>query len=227
MGQPLPPKEQGFDEALENIHRVGGKPLFRCVDGQTETHWFNGNPRDIKHWENDAKKGRVGRECWVIEVFQSPSELDRADWESHRHQYLERSGVTRLVDWRGPFPEKGRYIWFMNLWDENRRPFAPTLKLALEIRKSFIDYKSSYKKSIREELTDYYAGVEQENEDRARRYAENFAQAHGLAALSTFYNVEVGRPITTVKGEKNADSSSTELHSGKPESSAEGTGRAE
>ncbi|MBX3288369.1 MAG: hypothetical protein KF855_03395 [Acidobacteria bacterium] len=196
MRHPLPRKEEGFDKALEDIYRVEGKPFFRCVNGQTETHWCNGNPHSIKHWEIDeVNGGRIGRGCWVIEVFQRPSELDRAEWESTRHHYLERNGIERLVDWRGPFPRNGRYIWFQDLVDGNEQPIRPTLKVVEAIKLSFLEYQSKWKKNAAEEVEGFYDNEEKDADERAVRYADNFYQAHGLAARSAFHKVEVGRPI--------------------------------
>ncbi len=63
----LPPKPEWFDDALADIERLNGVPLFKCVDGQRELMWRNGEMQ-IKHFlqtDDQACFARIERQYYL------------------------------------------------------------------------------------------------------------------------------------------------------------------
>jgi len=199
MRQPLPPKPVWFDKELAEVYTHDGKPMFRVVNGQTETHFFNGKPNDIKHWDIDPKKGRVGKNCWVIEFYQSPSEISRQHWAAARYQWVSHFGADpTLDDILGPYPENGRYVHYRSLRNADGSPQPLTKAVIHDIKQDIAAYMQNKSISGEEEVEKYNFQKEQWMRDSAHREAEEFYQAHGMAAMSAFHHTEVGRPMRRI-----------------------------
>jgi hypothetical protein len=195
----LPPKREDFDARLAELYTHHGKPLFRLVDGRKETQWLNGNPKDIKHWDIDPKKGRVPRQCWVIEYYQSPREIDPNDWATARYQQLSYfGGEPKWVDVKGPYPTDGRYLHFRDLRDANKVASSPDDELLSELKTLIDEYFRGLSMSDADQLNSYYDQQEDFEKMAAKQYAENFYQAHGLAAIAKFHNTAVSRPMRRI-----------------------------
>jgi hypothetical protein len=186
----LPPKPDWFDARLAEVHTHFGRPFFRVVDGTKETEFLNDNPRSIKHWDLVEGKGRVGRECWVIEYLQAPEEMATEEvWEMLRYQTLNVYGVPRRVDSFGPYPRDGRYKHYKDLRDAEKRPLPLTQSVIDDLKAEVANYFANKSLSADEEVASSEINAEEWEQERIKQAAANFYDLHGLAAQKMFHSV--------------------------------------
>jgi hypothetical protein len=186
----LPPKPDWFNGKLAEVHTHYGKPFFRVVDGTRETEFLNDNPRSIKHWDLVPGKGRVPRECWVIEYYQPPEEISETSWAFSRYQELNVFGVPRIVDSLGPYPSDGRYKHYKDLRIKGTKtPLPLTMRVIEDLKAEVANYYLNNNKTADEELAASEINAEEWERDRIQQKAQDFYDAHGVAAQKMFHNV--------------------------------------
>jgi hypothetical protein len=192
----LPFKPSFFDKALEGILRVDGKPFYRCVNPQTEKEFRAGKIR-LKHidFENFCKP----KNCWVIEYYQSPSEINEHAWEQIRYRFLEVRGQGQVrTDMLGEYPRNGRYVFFQDVVDELGNPISPNQKLIDSIQakvNKFMAKQTEWEHETPEQgekrILDYTEEVEKE---RLEKHTSEFFQFHGIAAQKA-YDTVISKPM--------------------------------
>lgn len=195
----LPTKPSFFDTALENILRVDGKPFFRCVNPEQEKQFRAGKIR-LKHidFENFCKP----KQCWVIEYYQSPTELNRTAWERIRYKWLSVQGNNVWTDMLGEYPENGRYVFFQDVVNELGQPIPPNQRLidalTAKVREFEVKRKQWETETPEEGEQKIHQFTEEVEKEKVAKMTEDFFQYHGIAAKRAFDAV-ISKPLISTK----------------------------
>ncbi len=194
----LPTKPSFFDKELENILRVDGKPFFKCVNPETEKEFRAGKIR-LKHmdFQNFCKP----KQCWVIEYYQAPREINEVAWERLRYRDLEVRGQGLVkTDMLGEYPKNGRYRFFMDITDENGNPIPPNQAVIDKIKRQvseFMARSEEWEKETPEQgekkILEFTDEMERE---RAKKHAEDFFQYQGISAKRA-WDAVISKPLIT------------------------------
>lgn len=156
-------------------------------------------PLTEKKAERQMKKYRQpnGRPCWVIEVYQSPDELDAKQWEALRYSFMPKNGVIQKIDMFGEYPSEGRYVYLMSVLDNEGNAISPhqgIIDLLTAGYKARISDTRTYEQILKE---DEY-NSEMFEEKQKQRLTQHFYDIHGISTKRIKGGV-ISRPILTEK----------------------------
>lgn len=138
----------------------------------------------------------IPRPCWVIEFYQPAEEIDPDDWEKHRYIEVDSFGVPTTLDAKGPYPSEGRYLFLMDVIDENGHPRPPGQDTLQTIRKGLqLKLKESHK-STEQRVKEDEDAFDAWEEEQVKRLTENFFDLHGIVA-KRIRGAEISKPILT------------------------------
>jgi hypothetical protein len=136
----------------------------------------------------------VGKPCWVIETLVPAKDLSREAWDACRFQtYFSVRGEER-VDVHGEYPNEGKYIHCLDVVDDEGNAVEPGRALLESLKKRLHLYERD-KRSARQAFLDDIDKTRKFEEKQVKVMTENFYQKHGLAAMTKYHNVAVGKPI--------------------------------
>lgn len=187
----LPHKPSYFDTELENIRRIDGKPFFRCVNPQTEKEFRCGKVR-IKH--QDHQNFCKPKNCWVIEYYQLPREINEVAWNNLRYRWLKVNGQDTWTDMLGEYPRNGRYVFMMDVVDEHGLPISPNSQIIADLTKRFKVFESAPNETPEEGARKIIAYTDEMEKEKVKKMTDQFFQMHGIAAQKA-YNTVISKPL--------------------------------
>lgn len=135
----------------------------------------------------------VGRACWIVEVYESPEEIDYDSWQALRYDYLEKSGVTQKIDLLGEYPRDGRYIACFDVVDSDGNAVSPSDKTIEECKRRY-KLAMGDTRTAEEAIQGSNADIEKAEQKQIDRLNENFFQYAGITENRARGGV-VGKPI--------------------------------
>lgn len=148
---------------------------------------------DRMQFTNHITVRGVGRPCWIIEVYVSPSEIGFDDWQKMRYDYLPVKGVMQKVDLLGEYPREGKYIYCLSVLNEQGEAISPHQGYIDELKKRWLVVLDD-SRSLEQSIVDHQDSLAEFEFKQHRRLTENFYQFHGIAARR-LHNAEISRPI--------------------------------
>ncbi len=140
----------------------------------------------------------IGRPCWVVEVYLEPKAMpSKEEWELSRYEYIDVNGVIQKVDLLGEYPPFGKYVWMMDVLDEDGVPTEPNQKTIDECQRRYWEVLKD-NRSIIQRTKDDYERVEKLDKKVARDLTEAFFGHYGISAKRAF-GTEISKPIKSVK----------------------------
>lgn len=84
-----------------------GGPIYRVVWAMDARTFRNGNPNAMKYPNpNDVN---LGYACFWLERYAQPEFFNEVHWRALRYGACEQ-GTGKIIDYMGPFPQRGDYI---------------------------------------------------------------------------------------------------------------------
>lgn len=157
-----PPRPHDFDKKLKNIVGINdatGQPWLRYVWG-CDRKEFNAGEMIRRYPDPDGKY--IGLPFWVLEGWQSPSVLDRAEWTANEEVL-------------GPFPENGTWDFIEVLRTEDYR-FVPLGEKALQKAREWRIWKNKPRTTT---VNDLVARFERIRTLKDKRWQEAKAKIYG------------------------------------------------
>ena len=136
----------------------------------------------------------VGKPCWVIETYVAPGDISEEAWEKVRYAEYVKDGKPQMFDALGPFPREGKYIHCLDLTDKEGNAIAPSSRLIDSLKNRLREFESDHR-ALQERIDDDMEAAAAFEVKQIKQMTDRFYQKHGLAALSKFHNVAVGKPM--------------------------------
>jgi hypothetical protein len=140
----------------------------------------------------------VGRPCWVVEAWISPSEIDYDTWQKNRYDYLEKMGVAQKIDVLGPYPSDGYYKGIFDVIDGEGNAIAPSERTLNECKRRW-RMATSDTQTLEEAIQGSEEAMALFEEREIDRLADNMCQFHGQTVMSRITGGVTRKPIATVK----------------------------
>jgi hypothetical protein len=148
---------------------------------------------DEVEFTSNVEVRQIGRPCWVIETYISPTEINEEVWNNNRFQFLKKNGIDQLIDVLGEFPRDGMYVYCFSIVDENGNARSPGQADIEECRKR-LQLSQLDKKSLEQRIKEFHQREREFEEKQIQRISDNVVQFFGLS-YKKFFNAEISKPI--------------------------------
>jgi hypothetical protein len=113
-GADVPPVPKFFKKGLANMGGMNpmGEPNLRVVHGTQRRGWRNGEANAILYM--NLRNAHYGWNCWILEAWAAPEFFNEREWALRRYG-PDVNGTGKMVDYLGPFPRRGDYIFIQHL----------------------------------------------------------------------------------------------------------------